>query len=115
MFWNAKPIATLATPSILMRSAARNDGATTENAIKNPKTTILVCTRRLINNATPWWVRRRHEKRRVNDFLADARLKKRIKIMSARTMFGRSAIPVLMILAQALQAFDKSIGITPSG
>lgn len=53
-------------------------------------------------------------KRRVKDLLAEARTKKSTKITIARMMLGRSAIPVLMILAPVFQAFQKSTGMRPS-
>jgi hypothetical protein len=48
--------------------------------------------------------------RRVKDLLADAKIKKSAKTTIARTKFGRSAMPPLMILAPDFQAFDKSMG-----
>jgi hypothetical protein len=53
-------------------------------------------------------------KRRVKDLLAEARIKKSTKITIARMILGRSAIPVLMILAPVFQAFEKSTGMRPS-
>jgi hypothetical protein len=53
-------------------------------------------------------------KRRVKDLLAEAIIKKSTKIMIAKMMLGRSAIPVLMILAPVFQAFEKSTGMRPS-
>jgi len=52
--------------------------------------------------------------RHINDLLADPRSRKKTKITTARTIFGRSEIEELMILAPVFQAFDKSIGMGPS-
>src|SRR6185437_5623555 len=98
-------------PSILMRSEAWNDGATTENAIRNPKTIIVVCARRPNNKATPWRFWRLNANRLITVLVTDATIKNRIKTRIARKIFGRSEMVPLMILAPDFHALDKSIGM----